>query len=322
TGLFGEEGDMHSVYRAKNGNLYFGIVPGFIEIPERQVQSIRTKPNLFIKETRVNGTPLTYKSGNRTPVSLTFDRNNIEFQYIAISTRKENPVFYKTRLLPLDKEWSEVTSETHIRYMKLPPDKYTFEVTANNGGGDDQWIPSKNKVLFNISKPYWATWWFLFFLVLLGVFLVFFLVKLRLKSLEKQKTHLEKLVEERTKELEHLSITDPLTDLKNRRYLEEKIKEDISLIERYIYESKSPDIEIATGIPMLCVFILDIDYFKKVNDDYGHKAGDIVIVDIARILLDTLRNSDTIVRWGGEEFLVITWQREKDRSFELAERIR
>jgi diguanylate cyclase (GGDEF)-like protein len=152
------------------------------------------------------------------------------------------------------------------------------------------------------------------------MFLVFLIIKIRLNTLHKQKEILEKQVLERTEDLKYLSITDPLTDLKNRRYLEEKIKEDIGLIERHIYDNLKS--EKVTKTPILGVFILDIDHFKKVNDHYGHKAGDIVIVDIAKVLIDMLRHSDTIVRWGGEEFLVITWQKEKSNSFELAERIR
>ncbi|MCP5051266.1 MAG: diguanylate cyclase [bacterium] len=320
SGIFGDEGGMHSAFKARDGRIYFSIVPGFIEIPAHQSDTGINKPNLYIKEARVNDQNLTVNGSNT--IQLKFNQNNIEFQYIAVTTRKQNPVLYKTRLLPLYGQWSTATPETDIKYQNLPSDDYTFEVKANNGGGEEQWFSSKNMFTFTIDKPFWLRWWFILLLIIAGFYLVLFIIKLRLKSLERQKEHLEKLVEDRTKELEYLSITDPLTDLKNRRYLEEKIKEDISLIKRYIYETRNPDIIEATGIPMLGVFILDIDYFKKVNDDYGHKAGDIVIIDIARILLDTLRNSDTIVRWGGEEFLIITKQREQDKSFELAERIR
>jgi diguanylate cyclase (GGDEF)-like protein len=323
TGLFGDEGGMHSVLKTESGTIYFGIMPGFIEISALPVSSKIKEPVLYIKRVKVNDELLFAALENNGPVMLKHYQNNLEFRWIAATTRKENPIFYKTRLLPFDTQWTAPTQETRIKYLNLAPENYTFEVMANNGGGKDKWFTSENKITFTIEKPFWLKWWFIPCLVGFGFLLLLSLVKLRLKTLEKQKKHLQELVEERTKELEYLSITDPLTDLKNRRYLEEKIKEDISLIKRSIYESKKQGSSILESIPpILGVFILDIDNFKKVNDDFGHKAGDIVIVEIARILLEMLRNSDTIIRWGGEEFLIITWQREKSDSYELAERMR
>jgi len=322
TGLFGEEGTIHAVYKAGSGKIYLGISPGFIEIPVRKttIDTNINTPILYIKEMKVMGKKVPFEPPQSFDLQLKYGKNNIEFEYIAVSTRKENPVFYRTRLIPLDNQWSESTKQTYIKYLNLAPGHYTFQVTANNGGGETRWLESKNQVNILILSPFWLTWWFLLLAILLAIVLIFFIIKIRLNTLNKQKEILEKQVLERTEELKYLSITDPLTDLKNRRYLEEKIKEDIGVIQRHIYDNlKSEKVD---KTPILGVFILDIDHFKKVNDHYGHKAGDIVIVDIARVLIDMLRHSDTIVRWGGEEFLIITWQKEKSNSFELAERIR
>ncbi|MGE5342775.1 MAG: diguanylate cyclase [Candidatus Omnitrophota bacterium] len=329
TGLFGEEGSIHSTLKFSNGKIYIGIYPGFIEIPVQESHSHIKNPILHITDIKVNNE---FYPVNSSSIRLSYKQKNIDIQYMAVSTRKENPIFYKTRLSPLDKQWSEPTQETHIKYMSLPPDEYTFEVIANNGGKEKEWFKSINKISIIIEKPFWLKWWFFALIIIWICVFVFLFIGMRMKALERQKRILEKLVRKRTeelgqknKELEHLSITDPLTDLKNRRYLEEKIKEDIGLIERYIYsKTNSPEKEPA-GVPNhLGVFILDIDHFKKVNDEYGHKAGDIVIIDIAKMLVEMLRNSDTIVRWGGEEFLIITRQYEygKEIFFDLAERIR
>jgi diguanylate cyclase (GGDEF)-like protein len=322
TGLFGEEGGIHGVYKASSGKIYLSITPGFIEIPVRKttVDTNINTPILYIKKIKVMDKKVPFDPYQSFDLQLKYGKNNIEFEYIAVSTRKENPVFYRTRLVPLDNHWSEPTKQTYIKYLNLAPGHYTFQVTANNGGGETRWLESKNQVNLLILRPFWLTWWFLLLAAVSVIVLVFFIIKIRLNTLHKQKEILEKQVQLRTEELKYLSITDPLTDLKNRRYLEEKIKEDIGLIERHIYDNlKSEKVD---RTPILGVFILDIDHFKGVNDHYGHKAGDIVIVDIARVLIDMLRHSDTIVRWGGEEFLVITWQKEKSNSFELAERIR
>ena len=155
-------------------------------------------------------------------------------------------------------------------------------------------------------------------------------IKRRVGGLEKQKKVLEELVTQRTQEitrkneeLARLSITDPLTGLKNRRYLEEKLKEDISLIERQLYVQKRFPYKKSQPLPfILGVFMVDIDHFKEVNDTYGHSAGDRVLVEIANLLKEMLRNSDTVTRWGGEEFLIITRQNEIESSLALAERLR
>lgn len=322
TGLFGDEGSIHAAFKSSNGTLYFGITPGLLEIPPQPGGGPAiNNPILHIEQIKVNGKTLRESSGDE--IYLSHNKNTLEFSYIAVSTRKENPIFYKTRLEPFDRTWSEPTRETRIKYLNLPPGEYTFDVMANNGGGEDKWFRSRNSFLFTLEKPVWLKWWFILLVIGAVVFLIVLFIRIRLNHLEKQKKYLEALVRERTEELKQLSITDPLTDLKNRRYLEEKIKEDISLIERFIYTSqKDPDKTTGNIVTVLGVFILDIDYFKRVNDEHGHKAGDIVIVDIAKMLIEMLRNSDTIVRWGGEEFLVITRQQDSASSLELAERIR
>lgn len=327
TGLFGDEGTIHSALKTSSGDIFISIVPGFLVIPSRQAVSDIVSPILYIKEVKVNNKKIDIL--DNIPFELPHHQNSLEFHYIAVSTRKENPIYYKTRLYPLEKKWSEPTEEIHIKYASLPPNDYTFEVIANNSGREKQWLQSKNKISFTIDKPFWLTWWFILLMIIAGFFLVFLVIKIRLKSLEKQKRTLERLIQERTeelglrnKQLAYLSVTDPLTDLKNRRYLEEKIKEDISLIERNIFQYVNAITRSENIPPVLGVFILDIDFFKQVNDNYGHKAGDIVIVNIAKLLLEMLRNSDTIVRWGGEEFLIITRQSNKGNTFELAERIR
>lgn len=327
TGLFGHEGGLHAAFKDSRGKIYFGIAPGVVEIMPQDKKIEIPEPTLYIKKFIVNGKAL--EPGNH--FVLPYDRNNIEFHYMAVTTRKEKPLKYKTMLSPLDRCWSASTSNTLIKYLNLPPNQYIFKVKANNGGGGNSpWFDAEKDIIFVIKKPFWLTWWFVGISALVFLLLVFIIIKSRLKALESQKKQLEEVVKQRTEEivrkneeLAHLSLTDPLTDLKNRRYLEEKIKEEINILERHIFDdSRAPREDPELQHPKLAVFVMDIDRFKKVNDMYGHKAGDIIIIEIARLLQDTLRNSDTIVRWGGEEFLIITWQKTMENSHKLAERLR
>lgn len=121
-------------------------------------------------------------------------------------------------------------------------------------------------------------------------------------------TRTQQELEEANKWLISLSTTDTLTNLANRYHLNNALKQAISSAERY-------------GRP-LSVIILDLDYFKRVNDLYGHHAGDIVLQESARILRENCRESDTVGRWGGEEFLIICPETDKHEAARLAEKLR
>lgn len=113
---------------------------------------------------------------------------------------------------------------------------------------------------------------------------------------------------EDVKALQHLASTDPLTGLANRRGGEKHIANEISRAKR---ERRA----------LSCV-LLDIDRFKQVNDTYGHLAGDQLLCDISALLRRTVRAYDILVRWGGEEFLLVLPGVDLDTAHVLAERVR
>ncbi len=135
------------------------------------------------------------------------------------------------------------------------------------------------------------------------------------QNLEELKEELEKRVQERTRQLEEknlklelLSKTDQLTGLYNRRHLEEVLRYEIKRCERYNHA--------------LSLILLDLDYFKRVNDTYGHDVGDRVLSDVAATLRRHTRQSDVIGRWGGEEFLILAIETSKEFANSLAENLR
>jgi len=119
---------------------------------------------------------------------------------------------------------------------------------------------------------------------------------------------LNKLVKERTKELEELSITDPLTKLYNRR----KIDEMLAYETERAHRNRSS----------FSVILLDIDKFKDVNDTYGHQVGDAILIQISQLLSNNIRKIDTLGRWGGEEFFIISTEGYGNKAAEFAEKIR
>ncbi len=105
--------------------------------------------------------------------------------------------------------------------------------------------------------------------------------------------------------LQQTAITDALTGLYNRHYIEHRIKEDIAEIQRKFYGKNLLERFPDTDNDFLGLIMIDIDKFKEINDIYGHDSGDLVLYQFARVLTKGVRALDSVVRWGGEEFLVI-----------------
>jgi len=108
--------------------------------------------------------------------------------------------------------------------------------------------------------------------------------------------------------LRESSLRDPMTGLNNRRFLEEYVETLIANVQRRKIHC--------------AVMMLDLDYFKMVNDTYGHDAGDAVIKALAKLLRQTVRASDMVIRFGGEEFLIILVDTPPENADAVAEKIR
>jgi len=114
--------------------------------------------------------------------------------------------------------------------------------------------------------------------------------------------------EEQKKEIVKLLNIDKLTSIYNRNKLDESLSIEMSKVNRY-------DLD-------LSLIILDIDYFKSINDRYGHIVGDSVLVEFAQIVKENVRMIDIVGRWGGEEFMIICPNTSKDNVILLAEKLK
>lgn len=108
--------------------------------------------------------------------------------------------------------------------------------------------------------------------------------------------------------LHEYSYKDMLTELYNRRKMEELLDQEIDRGTRYGN--------------IFTFLLIDIDYFKRTNDEYGHNIGDVVLKEIATLLASNLRETDFLGRWGGEEFVVICQESKISRGIVVAEKIR
>lgn len=110
------------------------------------------------------------------------------------------------------------------------------------------------------------------------------------------------------RDLEQAALRDPLTGLWNRRHMMHQLELSLS-------GKRAQDND-------FCLILLDVDHFKLVNDNYGHQTGDQVLVALARLLVSRLRESDTLCRWGGEEFLLLLPATRLDSALRLADSLR
>ena len=127
---------------------------------------------------------------------------------------------------------------------------------------------------------------------------------LKQKKIESKNKKLNEINEQ----LRKMSTRDKLTGIYNRRKLEDILQDIYQKAERYNNE--------------FSVILLDLDHFKKINDNYGHQVGDQVLKEVSSILLDSIRNVDYCGRWGGEEFLIILPETELGSAVTLAKRLR
>lgn len=106
-----------------------------------------------------------------------------------------------------------------------------------------------------------------------------------------ERRNIERRLEEKNRRLEYLATRDALTGLHNRRFGLDLLKQALERSQRYGEK--------------VAVVMLDLDHFKAINDQHGHAVGDAVLTEFSRFVADSLRASDTLIRWGGEEFLMI-----------------
>ena len=126
-------------------------------------------------------------------------------------------------------------------------------------------------------------------------------VQLKIKSLQDE-------LKIKNARLSELSVTDGLTNVYNRRYLRDKLELEFLRSRRYNHK--------------MAYVMFDLDYFKRVNDQYGHMAGDYILVEVAAILKRNSRKPDLVARYGGEEFAMLLPNTELEGALTVAERAR
>lgn len=312
-GLLHLEGGATGAFQSSDGLLWFASADGLMRYDADREYHNHLPPPVVIESATLDRNGL--EVGERLP----YRSGSLSFRYAGLSFQDEVAVRFRYRLLGATEHWSEPTGNREVTYANLGHGDYVFEVIAANPDG--VWSPEPARFAFSVATPFWANTWFLAAVLLGLAALVWFGVHMRLRNIEANRRRLKRLVEKRTAELSEANRrlsrtarTDQLTGLPNRRYLFDRIGDDVA-------RSRRAHFDAAPANGDLAFLMIDLDDFKLVNDDYGHDVGDQVLLEFSKVVSNQLRESDYMIRWGGEEFMVVACQTESDRAHQLAERI-
>ena len=318
-----------SSYQAADGQMFFGGMDGLTSFYGEQIH-IHLRPpqtriidfkiynrsirDVLSDDVKIEG-PITHVRRIVLPHRLCMF--TVDFSAMDFTDPARNR--YMFRLLGFDKHWIQTAaSRRFATYTNLDPGHYLFQVRSANQDGI--WDTKGDQLEIVIVSPFWATWWFRSLVVVFGCVLGTWVYWFRITRLKRQAKELEARVAERTQtlaialqQLELASITDPLTGMYNRRYLSRQIESDAAVSLRQHAQGREDN--------ALLFFLIDVDHFKQLNDTLGHAAGDSLLRQMAPRLQSILRQGDYLVRWGGEEFLVVARHVRLELVDRIAERL-
>lgn len=300
--------------RRHDGSLWIATAAGIASLdPARLVRyADRPPPPPVIEAVTVDGRALDWRAAEALP-----GRTRLAVSYAGLSYLLPERIRYRTRLVGLHADWIERGTRRSVEFVGLPPGSYTLEVQAAHPGGP--WSADPARWSFQVRPLWWQRADVRVAAMLGAVLLLFGLYRVRVRSYLARNRRLAREVDARTADLqaqaqrlmeidrERVALVeqlreqadaygrqareDALTGLPNRRQFEEALARDLALARR--------------GAHPLCLALLDIDHFKRINDTWSHSAGDQVLREVGQLLESQRRSSDLVARLGGEEFALL-----------------
>ena len=315
-----------------DGRMLFGGNLGLMVVDPETYEPSPFAPQVVVSELRLNG-ELQPAGPTATALQIRPGQRSFSVEFAALDYSAPERVSYSHQLQGFDPDWHRSSAERRtVSYSQLSPGDYVLRVRATNRHG--VWSPHELAIPVQVLPAWWqykGVRWAGAVLLLLAIHA---LVQLRTRQLRHREQLLEGKVSERTAALERLahklrkqtaeleqsSLTDPLTGLRNRRFAVQQLGQDTALaIGRHTSH-------LQRGTPLvnadLLFFVIDMDHFKDINDRHGHAAGDAVLMQMCERLRQVFRDSDHLVRWGGEEFMVVARDTQRREAAALADRAR
>lgn len=347
-GLQNYEFNSNAAFRDRDGRIYFGGVDGMDIIDASAVEPTSTDAVAALTGFQLFNQPVSPANDERVDMNASIeyaDRLNLDYQAKVFSiglgalhfvNPDTNQLRY--RLDGLHDGWLESNNTLHyVTFNSLAPGDYRLRIQASSRGAE--WGPERILDI-QVAPPPWRSSGAYAAYVLVVMLLLAAVVRAYWRRIGAERRQIEKLnamVADRTIELEALNEQlkdtnqrlevatrrDPLTQLANRRELLEWLpREQAAALRAYSDWSKQGARGPEPTHTRLCFLAVDIDDFKRINDTWGHLAGDKILYGFAQRLKDHCRSSDLAVRWGGEEFLLVMRAMDPDRAQRMAERIR
>ena len=250
-------------------------------------------PPVAIESVIVDGTPVPFDGG----VSVEPGQRDVEINYGVPASFAAERLRFRYTLEGLNDGWVDGGVRRTLHYAHLAPGTYTFRIQA--AGGDGRWSDSATVLRIAVRPAFYQTLWFSGLVLLAMVAVGAGVLTLRVRRLQEAERRLTVQLGEATAELasmnrrlEQQATIDELTQLANRRRFSEVLEHEW---QRAIREQTS-----------LGMLMLDVDFFKRYNDTYGHQAGDACLQRVSAVLASRARRpSDLAARYGGEEFAVV-----------------
>ena len=332
-GLRGNEFHQGLAARQPDGQIIFGSNRGVAQLnPDTFQTNADSAPQLSLQVSNRDG--VLYRGFSSqvqadAELALNYPDYSVSFEFEALEFASPESIKYQFLLHGFDEAWRDPGEYPRVNYTNLPPGDYVFEVRAFKANPNAGLVTTQVKI--NVIPPPWRSNWAMLAYVVIFVLLGLGVVSAernRRKRAAENKRWLELQVAERTAELESknqtlellndrlrdASLTDPLTELRNRRFFYEVIEGQIAQIDRRWIRYQDSGRQ--GSMPSQFFMMIDLDGFKQINDTHGHQAGDLVLQQLAVLLLCNCRQSDIVVRWGGDEFM-ITGQLDNLREIEL-----
>ncbi|MES2298593.1 MAG: diguanylate cyclase [Pseudomonadota bacterium] len=317
-GLPSEDAASNGFMADANGDVWIGMASGLAHYHADAGKLEPPRPSTWVLRIQDGaGTVL-----NDALPQVEWKNRTVTFRFAVLSYTNESRIRPQVRLVGFEDAWRD-TEIREARYTGLPPGRYRFEVRASMGS--DEYGPVSVREVV-ILAPWWRTPWAIMAAILLAGGLLFLFVRWRLGWLSRHNAELAALVRARTEELEkanallqEASMVDPLTGLKNRRFLGLSMPDELARVSR---QYRAIDPGRANLNKTLLFFMVDLDRFKLINDTYGHAAGDLVLQQASEALRKACRDADFVVRWGGEEFLIVARNSDRNSAATMAANLR
>jgi diguanylate cyclase (GGDEF)-like protein len=307
-----------------NGRIFFASLDGITHFHPDEIVRQTIAPTLHITNIDILNEHLGRREINAlsnplspiSDLSLTLEHSDIvvTFEFVTTELVAPEKVKYAHRLVGFNSQWQELKkNKRSITYTTLPAGNYVLEIKATNRYGE--WLSDHISTDIKVSPAwYWSNFAIVVW-ILLAVLSIYLYARWRTYSLYLRSQQLAHEVTNKTRDLalvndklRKLSDLDPLTNIYNRRGFTNAVKNKLA--------------EPNASNQLFSIVLFDIDFFKNINDTYGHDVGDEVLIAISQKIENALGLDDKLGRWGGEEFIALLATDNIETALQIADRVR